>query len=137
MSTRTTFTIPYLGINTDSASPLVIIHTCIIRRHHMHGNPMRMSIFSGITRASLNKMKVRCARKDEYLYNSYVRSNYSLFRNEMKIKLLQHPFKAHNAKHVLGVVLTARLCGGTMSPSPLYDKSRDSAPWGGLPPNLP
>ena len=37
----------------------------------------------------------------------------------LNLNLLQHSFKAHNAKHVPGVVLTARLCGGTMSPSPL------------------
>ena len=35
------------------------------------------------------------------------------------INWLQHPFKAHSAKHVLGAMLTARLCRGTMSPSPL------------------
>jgi hypothetical protein len=37
----------------------------------------------------------------------------------LNLNLLQHPFKAHIAKHVLGVVLTARLCGGTRFPSPL------------------
>ena len=37
----------------------------------------------------------------------------------LNLHLLQHMFKAHNAKHVIGVVLTARLCGGAMSPSPL------------------
>jgi len=45
--------------------------TCIIRRYHMHGNPMRIYILLGITRTSLNNAKVRCERKDEYVYKSY------------------------------------------------------------------
>ena len=37
----------------------------------------------------------------------------------LNFKWLQHSFKAHNAKHVLGALLTAQLCEGTLSPSPL------------------
>ena len=37
--------------------------------------------------------------------------------------------ETHNAEHVLGAVLLARLCGGTVSPSPLWAKSANPAPW--------
>jgi hypothetical protein len=40
----------------------------------MHGNPVRISILLGITRTSLNNVKVRCVGQDEYVYNSYVRN---------------------------------------------------------------
>ena len=39
-------------------------HTCIIRCYHMHGNPVRISILLGITRTSLNNVKVRCVGKE-------------------------------------------------------------------------
>jgi len=50
-------------------------HTRTIRRYHMHGNPVRLSILLGITRTSLDNVNVRCVGKDEYVYNSYVRNN--------------------------------------------------------------
>ena len=49
-------------------------HTRIIRRYHIHGNPVRISILLGITRTSLNNVKVRCVGQDEFMYNSYVRN---------------------------------------------------------------
>ena len=49
-------------------------HTRIIRRYHIHGNPVRISILLGITRTSLNNVKVRCVGQDECVYNSYVRN---------------------------------------------------------------
>ena len=49
-------------------------HTRIIRRYHIHGNSVRISILLGITRTSLNNVKVRCVGQDEFVYNSYVRN---------------------------------------------------------------
>jgi hypothetical protein len=49
-------------------------HTRIIRRYYIHCNPMSISILLGITRTSLNNVKVRCVVQDECVYNSYVRN---------------------------------------------------------------
>ena len=57
-----------------SAYVTVSDRTCISQRYHMYGNPMRISILLGITRTSLNNVKVRCVGKDEYVYDSYVRN---------------------------------------------------------------
>jgi len=43
-------------------------HTRKIRRYHMHGNLVRISILLAITRTSINNVKVRCIGKDEYMY---------------------------------------------------------------------
>ena len=43
-------------------------HTRIIQRYHMNGNPLRIYILLGITRTTLNNVKVRCVGKDEYVY---------------------------------------------------------------------
>ena len=51
-----------------AAYVIVSDHTRINRRYHMHGNLVRISILLGITRTSLNNVKVRCVRKDEYVY---------------------------------------------------------------------
>ena len=50
-------------------------HTRIIRRYHIYGNPVRISILLGITRTSLNNVKVRCVGQGECVYHSYVRNN--------------------------------------------------------------
>ncbi len=43
----------------------------------------------------------------------------NIYNPEMKLKLLQHPLRTRSAWHALGAVLRARLCEGTVSPSPL------------------
>jgi len=53
-----------------SPSVYIIVsdHTGIIRRYHMHGNHLKIYVLLGITRTSLNNMKVRCVGRDEYVY---------------------------------------------------------------------
>ena len=55
----------------------------------MYGNPVRISILLGITRTSLNNVKVRCVGKDEYVYDSYVRNN-----DTAKLKYIQKATKS-------------------------------------------
>jgi len=45
----------------------------------MHGTPPRISTLLGLTRSSLNNLKVRRVGKDEYVYNSHVRNMESDF----------------------------------------------------------
>ncbi len=41
------------------------------------------------------------------------------FAERKKERWLQYPLKTRSAKHALGAVLTARLCGGKVPPSPV------------------
>ena len=66
--------------------------------------------------------------------NQISREKHHLQLNQSILNQLQRPFKAHNLKHVVGVVLTVRLYGGIMSPSSLQARSTDSTPQAGLPP---